>query len=284
MPIQSTPVTTQSTVNLSDINIDSDLNLGGHKITNADIKDLYDVIRIDALTCLARSDKLDISFTEVSKSVTVNTSNSFRITTDMEIPVNTSHNAFFLSGYSYAPFGITSNDCKANAKISSTSYNNNFAISGSLLSSVARNSSPFAINGYPTYPPNTDYNYLNLSDSNYDCVMLTSKAGIFYAGLNAYSTNTATVSVNRVTSRFKRYLPNPFLTTTMPSGLTELTDIICKGTETIILNGDSTNLTFTGVAGVSLLGLKSSNNTICPDIDDITSVNTNGTTTFIFKK
>lgn len=33
MPIQSTPVTTQSTINLSDINIDTDLNLGSNTIT-----------------------------------------------------------------------------------------------------------------------------------------------------------------------------------------------------------------------------------------------------------
>ena len=33
MPIQSTPVTTQSTINLSDINIDTDLNMGANKIT-----------------------------------------------------------------------------------------------------------------------------------------------------------------------------------------------------------------------------------------------------------
>lgn len=33
MPIQSTPVTTQSTINLSDINIDTDLDMGTHKLT-----------------------------------------------------------------------------------------------------------------------------------------------------------------------------------------------------------------------------------------------------------
>jgi hypothetical protein len=40
MPITSTPVTTQSSVNLSDINIDTDLNLGTNKVIVSSISDI----------------------------------------------------------------------------------------------------------------------------------------------------------------------------------------------------------------------------------------------------
>ena len=62
MPIQSTPVTTQSTINLSDINIDTDLNMGSNSIigyiSTSNITDyvkFYDITSGKFLTLKATS-------------------------------------------------------------------------------------------------------------------------------------------------------------------------------------------------------------------------------------